>query len=467
MKRCIRPFSLLLIFALFITMGQGCSGGDETVEAEPVTLEYWRVFDGEDAFEDIIADYEALHPNVDINYTKLRFDEYEDELLRAMAEGRGPDIFTIHNTWMGEYQSRILPMPSSLTVTYEEQRGSLRRETVTVAREETTPSMRNLSDTFVDQVLEDVVLEYQPDPKLEAQERVYGLPLSVDSLALFYNKDLFNAAGVATPPVMWSEDDFYAKVAALTQYDAAGEVQQSAIAMGRSDNVERATDIVSLLMMQVDTEMVDERGRINFQNVPASAEEGTFPTLNALQFYTDFADPTKEVYTWNNTYANSFEAFANGDTAMFLGYSYHIPLLRTTAPKLNFATAKVPQISPDVNQQVNFANYWVEVASANTEYPDWAWDFILFETNEENVSTYLDSAKHPAAHKGLIASQLDDEDLGPFAEQTLIARSWYHGLDAAAAEEALSDLIDQILAGTADPTDAIDVAARRVAETLK
>jgi len=466
MNKLKRPGLLLLMLTLLVTTGQGCLGGaSETVTAEPVTLEYWRVFDGEDAFEDIIRDYRTLHPNVTINYTKLRFDEYENQLLRAMAEGRGPDIFSVHNTWMGEYQSRLLPMPSSVTVTYNEQRGSLRRETVTVAKEEPTMSMRDLSQNFVDQVVSDVVLDYQPDPKLDPQERIYGLPLSVDSLVLFYNKDLFNAAGIATPPTSWSEEDFYAKVDALTSYDTRGEVEQSAIALGRSDNVERATDIVSLLMMQVGTEMTDDRGRVSFQNIPATALEDTYPTLNALEFYTDFADPTKQVYTWNDTYKNSFEAFANGDTAMFIGYSYHIPLLRTAAPKLNFAISTVPQISQ--SQKVNFANYWIESVAATTKYPDWAWDFVMFTTDEANVASYLNTAKRPAALKNLIASQIEDEDLGPFAEQTLTARSWYQGNDAATAEDAMKDLVDQILAGTDDPGEAIDVAARRVAETLK
>lgn len=469
MKRFFRPLSFLVILTLFVTTGQGClsGGGSTTVTAEQVTLDYWRVFDDEDAFDQIINDYRAIHPNVTINYRKLRFDEYETELLKAMAEGRGPDILSVHNTWMGEYQTRLLPMPASVTVTQTEQRGSLRRETVTVAKENPTMSMRQLKDAFVDQVEKDVVLPYQPNPKIDPVDRVYGLPLSLDSLALFYNKDLLNAAGISTPPATWSETDFHEKVTKLTTYNERGEVSQSGVAMGRADNIERSTDIATLLMMQVGTEMTDERGRINFQNVPKSATEGTFPTLNALQFYTDFANPTKKVYTWNETYKSSFDAFANGKTAMFLGYSYHIPLLRTASPKLNFGISTIPQISQSEDiQKVNFANYWVESVASSTEHPDWAWDFLLFETNAQHVGSYLNKAKRPAAQRSLIETQLEDEDLGPFAEQTLTARSWYNGKDVGTAETAIKDMINAILTGASDPEDAIDIAARKVSETL-
>lgn len=459
MKRLVTPFSILIILSLFLTTGQGClsSGGSSAVTLEPVTLNYWRVFDGEEAFDSIIKSYKAEHPNVKINYRKLRFDEYEDELIRAFAEGRGPDILSVHNTWLEGYQDLLLPMPSSVTVTEQVVQGTVRREVINVLKEKPTLSMRELKQTFVDQVYTDVVLDYQPSPKIDPVEKIYGLPLSMDSLALFYNKDLLNTAGISSPPQYWSEADFHEKVKALTSYDDSGEVVQSGAAIGTSRNVERSTDILSLLMTQVGINMLDERGRIAFQETPEEV-------MNALTFYTDFANPTKEVYTWNENFSSSFDAFANGETAFFFGYSYHIPLLRTRAPKLNFAIAPVPQIREQ--RKVNFANYWVEAVAASTDYPDWAWDFVQYEAEEGQTASYLAKANRPSVHRNLIATQLDNEDLGAFAEQTLTAYSWYHGKDIGASEEALKDLIDAVLAGIEDPRDIIEIAARRISQTM-
>lgn len=463
MKRFFKPFSFFLIAALFLTTGQGCfgGGGGGGVALEQVDLEIWGVFDDKSPYDTIIDEYRLLHPNVKITYRKLRFDEYEDELIRAFAEDRGPDLFALHNSWMEGYKGLIQPMPASITVTEQEVRGSVRREVVVVEKEKTTMSNRALRETYVEQVERDVIRDYQPDPDLDPEERIFGLPLALDTLSLFYNRDLLDSAGFPSPPETWS--DFQTMVPELTTYDLNGEPIQSGAAMGTSDNVERSTDILSLLMMQTGTEMTDERGRVAFHTVPADAPSGFIPALNALEFYTDYANPTKEVYSWNTSMTNSFDAFANGQAAFFLGYSYHVPLLRTAAPRLNFSISHVPQI--DGTREVNYANYWVHVVSDSSEFSDWAWDFLLFASDEENVVSYLEEARKPTAHRSLIPSQLDDEELGIFVDQVLTAESWYQGSDANAAEDAIRDLIDIYLTGPEDPEEELEQTAIRVQNT--
>lgn len=463
MKRFLRPLSIIATLAVLITSGQGCLGGSSQQTTVPqVELTIWRVFDDKDTFDPIINAYRAQHPNVSINYRKLRYDEYEQELLRAFAEGNGPDILSVQNSWMREYQDLLMPMPSSVTVVNLEQRGTVRKEVVTVATEKPTMSIKTLNTNYVEVVPNDVVLSYQPDPRQDAEDRIYGLPLSVDTLALYYNKDLLDAAGIPSPATTW--DQFQQQVTSLTALNEAGDVIQSGAALGTADNVERSADILSLLMLQTGTTMNDERGRVAFNATPVGADRGTLPGLNAVQFYTDFANPTKQVYTWNDSFPNSFDAFTSGKTAYFVGYSYHNDLIRTAAPKLNYGITQVPQIAN--SREVNFANYWVESVSAQTANPDWAWDFVLYAADAANVTSYLSVAKKPTALRSLINDQLEDETLGPFADQLLTAESWYKGRDVSAAEAAMRGLIDNILAGTYEsPTDALDLAAKTVAQT--
>ncbi|MBT3230695.1 extracellular solute-binding protein [Candidatus Uhrbacteria bacterium] len=457
----MKKLSILLLFTLLVTVGAGCTGGTSTASFDDIDIVIWRVFDDDDTFDAIIDNYRALHPNISVEYKKLRYDEYEDELIQAFAEGRGPDVLSLHNTWLPDYQVLLEPMPSSTTVSYLETQGTLRKETVVVSRTTNTMSMRELESSFVEQVAEDVVLDYQIDPDIDPVEKIYGLPMAMDTMTLFYNKDLLNAAGIATPPSTWSE--FQDDIIALTTYDSDGNVDQSGAAIGTSDNVERAADILSLLMMQNGTEMTDERGRVYFHEIPKDSPEGVYPGYDATSFYTDFANPTKEVYTWNDNFDSSYESFANGETAMFFGYSYHIPLLQAAAPKLNYAIAQAPQISG--GREVNFANYWVECVAAASENPEWAWNFILFATDEDQVINYLDEAQKPTALRNLIGGQLDHSLLGAFAEQILTAQSWYHGYDAAVTEDVFGDLIDTILAGTDDPENAMNSAASRISDT--
>ncbi len=459
----MKKLAIFLLIATFVSMGAGCTGS-QSATLEKVELNIWRVFDDDDTFETIINNYRALHPNVTINYTKLRYDEYEDELVQAFAEGRGPDILSLHNTWLPAYQPLLEPMPESVTLSYQETQGTLRKETVVVSKTENTMSERELEASFVEQVKDDVVLDYQADPDIDPVEKIYGLPMSLDTLALFYNKDLYNNAGIATPPTTWEElqDD----VVALTTYDKNGNIEQSGVALGTSQNVERASDIVSLLMMQNGTQMTDERDRITFDEISEGTQEGKYPSFDAVSFYTEFADPTKEVYSWSDNFNSSFESFANGETAMFMGYSYHIPLIRTASPKLNFGISQAPQIASA--KEINYANYWIECVAKSSQNTDWAWDFVQFATNEEQVVSYLESAQKPTALRNLIASQIDDSLLGAFAVQTLTAQSWYHGYDANVMENVFEDMIDTVLAGTyEDMDDVMNNASAQISTTYK
>lgn len=455
-----RPIALFALAALLVTTGAGCGGPSaaELAAAAPVKLVVWRVFDDSSTMQGVMEAYRAVHKNVSFEYREVRLEDYQSELLHALAEGTGPDIFSVHNTWIGEYESLILPMPASLTIPYAETRGTIKKETVITLKEEPTITTRQLEADYVDAVAADVIRDYQPNPKKEAESRIFGLPLSVDTLALYYNKELLNAAGIAEPPKTWT--DFQADVTKLTTVGPNDAIVQSGAAIGTSRNVERAFDILSLLMMQNGTQMEDARGSATFGN---KSTDQSVPGADAVRFYTDFANPQKAVYAWNDAQTGSFDAFTSGTSAMFLGYSYHLPLIRARSPKLDFGIAAVPQISE--GRTVNYANYWVETVSKSTENSDWAWDFIQFAAKADNVTGYLEAAQKPTALRALINDQLLDNDLSVFAGQLLTAKSWYTGNDAAVTESALLDLIDAVIAG-GDTERLIKDAQNKVNQTI-
>jgi multiple sugar transport system substrate-binding protein len=434
-------------------LGAGCgSGSTNPSETPKVTLKYWRVFDGNESFDEIFDAYKALHPQVSFEYKKLRTEEYEQELLKALAKGEGPDIFAIHNTNMGEYIDYLLPMPPTVTVGTIATEGSLRKETVIQNKTTTLPTINALTKDYVDVAPRDMIWS----------GKVYALPLSVDTLGLFYNKDMFNAAGIAQAPTTWEE--FQADVIKLTKYVGDSlDIAQSGAALGTSQNVNRAVDIVQLLMLQNGTTMVGEKGEIAFNSIPQGTEDGVYPGLDAVRFYTQFADQGRESYAWNDSLPNSFDAFGAGKTAMYIGYSYDIPSLKAAAPKLRFGIAKIPQIAG--SRQINFANYWLEGVSKSSKNSAYAWDFLAFAASKDHVGSYLAAARKPTALRSLIATQLDDAEVGPFAEQVLTATSWYRGNNTEKMESAFEGLIDDILRGTGRPTDALNRAAKIVGQT--
>ena len=452
-----------LVLALLAT-GFGLKQGDTQAMNElktPITIKYWRVFDGPDAFQEIINAYKREHPNVNIEYRKLRYDEYEQALLEAWAEDRGPDIFSVHNSWLAKYESKILAMPETVKLPYVAQRnkrtGSVEKALYQQVNLWTAIDIRN---NFAEAVYQDVV----------RKNKVLGLPLSVDSLALFYNRTLLDNALITKVPSTWVE--VKEAVKKLTLQDEAGSIAQSAIALGTVDNINRAFDVVSLLMMQNGAQMTDDSGsKATFnQTSPYSSDKNFKPGMEALRFYTDFALPSKEVYNWNEDLPQATDSFVRGKLGMMLGYAYQLPLIRSQGAKLNIGVAEAPHINSDgsdaLGSKLNMASYWVETVSAKTKYENYAWDFLQFASSKEQVIKYLTAAKKPTALRDLVSAQLSQPDIKPFANQVLTARSWYRGRNPLAAEEVFRQMIKAVVAGSNTAEEAINFAAQKINQTF-
>jgi multiple sugar transport system substrate-binding protein len=455
---------LILIFIM--TSGFGCKLVDQKTQdaMKPITLTYWRVYDGEDTFDEILSAYKALHPFITINYRKLRYSEYENELINALAEDRGPDIFSIHNTWTKKYLNKITPMPATITLAYPIVKGTIKKEVIPELKTTKSISLNDIKNNFVDVVYKDVVIPTLDEKTKQYEEKIYGLPLSVDTLAMYYNKDLFNNAGIAQPPNYWS-NEFQQDVKKMTKQNDKGEIIQSGAALGGTSNLERYSDILSILMMQNGSIMMDDSGTVQFNRIPATFKDQKYnPGLEALRFYSDFSNPAKEVYSWNKNLDNSLNMFTQGKVGIMFGYAYHLPTIKAQAPKLNFGITKLPQI--EGNPPINFANYWIETVSNKSEYSNEAWDFIQFATKADQAKTYLAKAKKPTALRSLVNEQINDLDIGVFTEQVLTAKSWYKGADSNAMEKIFADMIDAVVLTQDRIENAINLAAQKVGQTV-
>ena len=458
----------LIVSLAFVLVGQGCTRAPstDTVRAsQSVTMSVWGVVDDFDVYRPAFDAYRADHPNVSFNYRRFRLEEYEQELLNALSEDRGPDIFLVHNTWTDEYLSKIGYMPAQTSVAYRVQQG---RNLVWELRTESSITNRQFKNDFADVAVADTVRTVNVaaggnDPVLE--ERIIGMPTSIDTMALYYNKDLLNIAGIPTPPTTW--DEFVSQVTTITQYDSDRAITQSAAGIGTSNNVERSVDLLSVLMIQNGTEMIDASGFPAFDKLPDSLrnERQVPPAYQALEFYTDFANPDKETYTWNSNMPNSLDAFIQGQTAFFFGYAYHYDQIRSRAPKLNLGIAPLPQI--EGRPPKNIANYWYFAVSKKSSSQTIAWNFLNRLIAPDRLSGVLASAGRPSARKSLLSGQLEDERIGVFAAQVLTAQSWYRGRDAVAMESAMRELIDVVLAGSLPLNRAVQFARDKVAQTYR
>lgn len=434
----MRNLRLFAVLIPLVFLGAGCLGGGGGAAITPVTLEYWRADDDVSSMTDIIEAYQKIHPNVTINYRSIRSEDYEGTLLEALAESRGPDLFSIPNVKLREWTGKILPIPKEITIPTRVVND--KQQIVTVNQKTAGMTTLELNKAFVEVVTKDVLITIPPEQRGQpSTQAIIGLPFSADTLALFYNADLLTKADIEAPPETWYELQQQSRK--LTLLDENEDIRQSGAAMGLSRNVRNHLELLSAIMMQNGAEMTTAANVVNFHKFTEATRDDQYqPGVAALIFYQNFGVKGSRDFSWDDKMPNSLDAFITGKAAFYFGFPIDRRTIAERAPKLNFGIAPLPQVDP--GQVRNIAKYPVETVSKKTSHPNEAWDFLQFATGEEQVAKFLVATKRPTALRNLISSQLEDPDVGPFAEQVLTAESWYKGMDYDAAVEAFARMIN-------------------------
>jgi multiple sugar transport system substrate-binding protein len=400
-------FSVFVAVMFFSVISFGCGTPAGTANG-PVTLKIWKPFVDSDKMQAIMSAYQAKHTNVTFEYTKKNIENYEPDLLNALAADSGPDIYSINNTWVPRYMDKIVAAPDKVF------------------------TVKDYKDAFVDSMVTDLIKD----------NKIYGTAMWVDSLALYYNKDLMGTAGIAVPPKTWEElaDDSRK----ITRQDANGYFSRSGVAMGTNSNVNRGVDIIYLLMLQAgaipwaaDGSTPLFANSVDVNGTPTNAGQ------EAVEFYTSFANPSSGNYTWNSESDYSTDAFANGRAAFLYGYAYTRSQIDAKAPRLNYDVALAPQNNLD-NPAVNYSSYFAEVVSKKSKNAAWAWDFLKFATSKESLDMYYKTDKEPSSRRDLIELQTSDPNMGVFAHANLTGKTFYKA-DEAKFDALIGEMIDSII----------------------
>lgn len=414
----------VIILLTFLVVG---SLGDE--RQGKITLQFWGVFDESSFYKDAIREFEKSNPNINVMYRQLNFEDYEKQLVGSFAAGTGPDIWLMHSTWLSKHYNLIQPLPQQ------------------IPKGEKTAlfTFKEFQEQFVDVAVED----------LTAGSQIYALPIYVDTLALYYNKDLFNSVGIVAPPATWEE--FNNAIKKLTIFDERGNIVRAGAAIGTARNINRSTDILALLMLQSGIRMTNENN--TFASFSDSVD-GEKVGEAALQYFTDFAKSSNPLYTWNDRQHYSIDAFIEGNAAMMFNYSHHIKTIHDKSARFNFTAVPMPQIA-NTPIAVNYANYWAPTVSKQSKYSGVAWKFLAYLSSAQGAVFYLNASGRPPARRNLIEQQRTDPDLGAFAIQALSAKSWYQ-IDSSAIETIFADMIEDVNFGRMTVARALEAAENKV-----
>ena len=139
-----------------------------------------------------------------------------------------------------------------------------------------------------------------------AAGRVFALPLSIDTLALAYNRDLFDQGEVVFAPTTWAE--LTDQVDDLRVVDDKGTLTRAAFALGGSSkSVPNNASILRAMLIQNNVSLLDK----NANRAVFSNRSGR----TVFEDYLDFVNPNKDQYSWDDSFRNANESFARKEVA--------------------------------------------------------------------------------------------------------------------------------------------------------
>lgn len=158
--------------ALLALLALSLGAAQTTVDYYSFTTDQGHV----EVLESLIETFEAQHPDIRIEYTTAPFSDYFTKLQTDFAAGNPPDVFELNYENFVTFASRGTLAPLDARLSGE----------------------AGIEDgTFYDAALDAFALDGTQ----------YGLPITFSTSVLFYNQELFDAAGVAYPTAEWTWDD--------------------------------------------------------------------------------------------------------------------------------------------------------------------------------------------------------------------------------------------------------------------
>ncbi|WP_235848396.1 extracellular solute-binding protein [Litchfieldia alkalitelluris] len=406
----MKKFLGVLFFVTLFMVLVGCSdkeeaGGDVTDDGEEgsgeITIEYWQyAYQSKvDLIDELIKEFEEANPGIKVKHTTFPYEQYNEKVATLVPAGRGPDVINLYYGWIPKYvdSGYLQPLPE---------------------------------DGFSASEIESEFFPLVDAVKLDDQ--YWAIPTAVRTLALFYNKDLFEKAGLDpdSPPTNWDELVDYAKKTTVrdgNQLVTAGMAYELG---GQLHNWYRD----ALVYQAGGQDLSEDRKQILWDDSEAG--------LEAFRYLVEFT--TEHKVGEKGFYTDDVTAFKTGNAAMNVDGSFRLGTLATDAPDLNYAVAPLPSYKEKATQ----SSFWANGITAKVEGEklEAATKFLKFLTSKEVMERWVDKIGELPA-KEAVASQdkfITDPLLGPFIEQLPYANAHFF-VDETAERQLMMDAVDQVV----------------------
>jgi len=417
----------IVAFVVAIIAFSGILGGDSATgtSSEPTgTVSVWGVLPTEQ-MQLYVNDFNSNNYGYTLTYEQHSPERFYQDLIVALANNASPDVVLYSSEIFSQFKDKLYVIPYQA---YTE---------------------RTFRDTNVDGA--QIFL---------TKDGVVGLPLTIDPLVAYYNKDILAAENFVVPPRTWNTLSQTARI--FTKRTEQNTISQSTIALGTVDNVNHYRDILSAMFLQTGNSIIAADPTTGAMNSTlangGNAEAGTMPTAEALAFYTGFSNPTSSTYSWNSALPNSLQQFLAGKSAFYIGRSSELFAIQAQNPNLNFDVMELfqPQNAPRSITYGSFIAAGVMKAAPNFTA---GYAAIAAMSTPAQIDVLSKRLSLPPARRDLLLVTQQNPYVAVFFKAALSAFSW-SDQNTVTTNRVFRGMIQNVNSGKSDAQTAIYEATR-------
>ncbi|MCC7209943.1 MAG: ABC transporter substrate-binding protein [Anaerolineae bacterium] len=410
-------------FVLVLAVVLALAFGSQALAQDPVVLRVWTGSSSpaENAFKEAqFAAFEEANPDIDLEV--LISPDYGTQIQAGFASGDYPEVFTV-----GQFDLPSLVDSGLLAAG--------------------TDKIENPDDIY---------------PALREAFTVDGTlycpAKDFSTLAVFYNKDYFEQAGLEAPTSDWTWDDMYAAAEAITNADI--KTSDGADVVGFSAGADRNRWLA--LFQANGAKLFDDNDEVAFDSPEA---------VEALTYYRSFVENgVGDVPSnlggagWNG------EAFGRGLAAMTIEGNWAIGYLNTDFPELNWGVVEIPVAPNGGRGTLLFTECWaVSSQVEGTDKEEAAWKLVNFLTGEQGALANAEAGFGVMPSRASAADawlQTSGEDLAPFVNGAEYAWAPVFPLGYGDFTTAVDEGTTGVMDGSLTPEEALQNAAE-IAREIK
>ncbi len=354
LSKCVLIFTTILLI-----LWAGCSKNSSKKKQIIITYKRWANPSEVESTKELLKLFEKRYPNIKVEFTSEPWGAYWDKIQTQFAAGEAPDVFLIGATYIADFYSKGLLL--NLQPYIERDKKEL-----------------DLNDFFK-----------PPFELYTFNGNLYALPRDINSIVLFYNKDLFDRFGLPYPDETWTWKDIISAGKKLTVDENKDGIIDY---WGFLNSLDYEIGWGNFVLQNKGRLLTPDKRRC-IANSP--------PVVEALQFLYDLEHKYRIAPDSAAKESLGEQVFQTGRVAMRFDGSWMIGTYKSTITGFKWDIAVLPK----GKVRACIANGVAHAINAKTKHPEEAWLLVKFLSSKEAQIALAKSATSIPVRKSIAYSK--------------------------------------------------------------